>query len=121
MMMGLGEFLASWSTHRVEALFIVHGVMFGMGGGLSIFAVSTAPIRWFRKHRGLSMGIVLGGGSVGSAVMSVVTTVLVKHVDVAWTFRILGFLLWAVCIPSAFLIRPPPGSDNSHLQLQWYG
>ncbi|EGY23292.1 uncharacterized protein VDAG_04730 [Verticillium dahliae VdLs.17] len=102
------------------ALFIVHGVMFGMGGGLSIFAVSTAPIRWFRKHRGLSMGIVLGGGSVGSAVMSVVTTVLVKHVDVAWTFRILGFLLWAVCIPSAFLIRPPPGSDNSHLQLQWF-
>ncbi|CRK13263.1 hypothetical protein BN1723_009955 [Verticillium longisporum] len=102
------------------ALFIVHGVMFGMGGGLSIFAVSTAPIRWFKKHRGLSMGIVLGGGSVGSAVMSVVTTVLVKHVDVAWTFRILGFLLWAVCIPSAFLIRPPPGSDNSHLQLQWF-
>ncbi|KAF3346025.1 Monoacylglycerol lipase ABHD12 [Verticillium dahliae VDG2] len=120
MMMGLGEFLASWLTHHVEALFIVHGVMFGMGGGLSIFAVSTAPIRWFRKHRGLSMGIVLGGGSVGSAVMSVVTTVLVKHVDVAWTFRILGFLLWAVCIPSAFLIRPPPGSDNSHLQLQWF-
>ncbi|EEY23385.1 conserved hypothetical protein [Verticillium alfalfae VaMs.102] len=102
------------------ALFIVHGVMFGMGGGLSIFAVSTAPIRWFKKHRGLSMGIVLGGGSVGSAVMSVVTTVLVKHVDVAWTFRILGFLLWAVCIPSAFFIRPPPGSDNSHLQLQWF-
>ncbi|KAM0270623.1 hypothetical protein ACHAQH_009384 [Verticillium albo-atrum] len=119
-LMGLGEFLASWLTEHVEGLFVVHGVMFGVGGGLSIFAVSTAPIRWFKKHRGLSMGIVLGGGSVGSAVMSVATTLLVKQVDVAWTFRILGFLLWAVCIPAAFVIRPPPGSDNSHLRLQWF-
>ncbi|KAM0327583.1 hypothetical protein ACHAQA_005876 [Verticillium albo-atrum] len=119
-LMGLGEFLASWLTEHVEGLFIVHSIMFGVGGGLSIFAVSTAPIRWFKKHRGLSMGIVLGGGSVGSAVMSVATTLLVKQVDVAWTFRILGFLLWAVCIPAAFLIHPPPGSDNSHLKLQWF-
>lgn len=36
-LMGLGEFLASWTTKHVGALFVFHGVIFGIGGGLSIF------------------------------------------------------------------------------------
>jgi hypothetical protein len=37
LLMGLGEFLASWTTKHVGALFVFHGVIFGIGGGLSIF------------------------------------------------------------------------------------
>lgn len=37
LMMGLGEFLASWVTEHVAALFIFHSIIFGMGGGLSIY------------------------------------------------------------------------------------
>ena len=36
-LMGLGEFLASWATAHVAALFVLHGLVFGVGGGLSIF------------------------------------------------------------------------------------
>lgn len=36
-LMGLGEFLASWTTKHVGALFVFHGVIFGIGGGLCIF------------------------------------------------------------------------------------
>jgi hypothetical protein len=36
-LMGLGEFLASWTTKHIGALFVFHGVLFGIGGGLSIF------------------------------------------------------------------------------------
>ena len=36
-LMGLGEFLASWATAHVGALFVLHGLIFGVGGGLSIF------------------------------------------------------------------------------------
>lgn len=36
-LMGLGEFLSSWTTEHVGALFVFHGVVFGVGGGLSIF------------------------------------------------------------------------------------
>jgi len=43
-LMGLGEFLASWTTKHVGALFVFHGVIFGIGGGLSIFVSScTSP------------------------------------------------------------------------------
>lgn len=36
-LMGLGEVLAGWSTGRVGGLFALHGGVFGVGGGLSIF------------------------------------------------------------------------------------
>ncbi|KAM0213090.1 hypothetical protein ACHAQD_009532 [Fusarium lateritium] len=36
-LMGLGEFLASWTVGHIGALFAFHGVIFGIGGGLSIF------------------------------------------------------------------------------------
>ncbi|KAF5600652.1 MCH2 (monocarboxylate permease) [Fusarium pseudoanthophilum] len=119
-LMGLGEFLASWTTKHVGALFVFHGVVFGIGGGLSIFACSTAPLRWFKRHRGLAMGIVFGGGSFGAAVMSIATNLLVKQVDVAWTFRILGFMLWGVCIPASYFIQQPEGSMSAGLKLQWH-
>lgn len=135
-LMGLGEFLASWTTRHVGALFVFHGVVFGIGGGLSIFvslptrylvdtqltsaqSCSTAPLRWFRKYRGLAMGIVFGGGSLGAAVMSIATNLLVMNLDVAWTFRILGFMLWGVCIPASYFIQQPKGLGSSNLKLQW--
>jgi hypothetical protein len=65
------------------------------------------------------MGIVFGGGSLGAAVMSIATNLLVKQVDVAWTFRILGFMLWGVCIPASYFIQQPTGSANAGLKLQW--
>ncbi|KAE8381864.1 hypothetical protein BDV26DRAFT_254769 [Aspergillus bertholletiae] len=35
-LMGLGEFLASWVTEYVGALFVMHGIIFGIGGGMTI-------------------------------------------------------------------------------------
>ncbi|KAF9876675.1 ricin b lectin [Colletotrichum karsti] len=119
--MGLGEVLASFLTHHVIALFFLHGLLFGLGGGLCIFSVSTAPMSLFKKHKALAMGFVFGGGSLGSAIMSVVTNYLVKDLDVAWTFRILGFILWGVSIPASyFLPRRNKMANKGSRQLQWY-
>lgn len=52
--------------------------------------------------------------------MGVATNELVQKVGVAWTFRILGFLLWAICLPAACCIRQPPSSGPSIPKLQWY-
>lgn len=39
---------------------------------------------------------------------------------VPWTFRILAFLLWAVCLPAACLIKQPPGAKATLPALQWF-
>ncbi|GAB0132785.1 hypothetical protein EsDP_00001211 [Epichloe bromicola] len=92
--LGLGEFLSSWVVGQPWALFITHGILFGVGGGLTILPCSTAPLQWFRKYRGIATGIVFGGGSLGAAVMGVAANELVDEVGVEWTFRILGFMLY---------------------------
>ncbi|KZL67817.1 major facilitator superfamily transporter [Colletotrichum tofieldiae] len=119
--MGLGEVLASFTTHHVVALFFLHGLVFGLGGGLCVFSASTAPMNLFKRHKALAMGFVFGGGSLGSAVMSVATNFLVRDLDVAWTFRILGFILWGVSIPASyFLPQKPASGKKASRQLQWY-
>ncbi|KAK2037562.1 major facilitator superfamily transporter [Colletotrichum somersetense] len=119
--MGLGEVLASFATRRVVALFFLHGLVFGLGGGLCVFSVSTAPMSLFKRHKALAMGFVFGGGSLGSAVMSVATNFLVRDLDVAWTFRILGFILWGVSIPASYFLPPRAISGKkASRQLQWY-
>ncbi|OAQ78106.1 monocarboxylate transporter [Purpureocillium lilacinum] len=120
LLLGLGEFLSSWFSGHLGALFVTHGILFGVGGGLTILPCSTAPLKWFRRRRGLATGVVFGGGSLGAAVMGVATNELVQNVGVAWTFRILGFLLWAICLPAACCIRQPPSSGPSIPKLQWH-
>ncbi|KAK2595669.1 hypothetical protein QQS21_006642 [Conoideocrella luteorostrata] len=118
--LGLGEFLSSWVVGHLWALFITHGIVFGVGGGLTILPCSTAPLQWFKKYRGLATGIVFGGGSLGAAVMGVAANELVDKVGAEWTFRILGIMLWAVCLPAAYCIKQPLLSKSSVPQLQWY-
>lgn len=52
--------------------------------------------------------------------MGVVANQLVEKVGIEWTFRILGFMLWAVCLPAACCIKQPTTSKSSVPQLQWY-
>lgn len=49
-LMGLGEFLASWVTGHLAGLFICHSVLFGVGGGLTIMVC-----QW---HQSLGLSVV---------------------------------------------------------------
>ncbi|PFH61187.1 hypothetical protein XA68_18003 [Ophiocordyceps unilateralis] len=118
-LLGLGEMLSSWVTCHLAALLVTHGCLFGVGGGMTILPCSTAPLKWFKKHRGLAVGVVFGGSSLGAAIVGVASNFLVSSVGVPWTFRILGLILWSVCLPAAFFIGPP-SSQDSIPRLQWH-
>lgn len=47
--LGLGEFTSSWATESLPALFITHGVLFGIGGGLTILVSSFSSPFLFLK------------------------------------------------------------------------
>lgn len=76
-------------------------------------------MQWFERRRGLAVGIVFGGGSLGSAIMSIATNMMVKQLPLEWIFRVLAFLLWGVCTPAACLIRQPSHAKNSVPRPQW--
>lgn len=75
---------------------LCQGIAVGAACG-GIFGPTAAVIaHWFKKRRGLAMGIVAVGSSLGGVVLPIVTKSLVPVVGFPWTMRVLGFILLVV-------------------------
>jgi nitrate/nitrite transporter NarK len=67
--------------------------------------ISATPAQYFRAKRGIANGIVYAAGGLGGTVISFIMNALLDKVGIAWTFRIIGFMIWATGIPAACLIK----------------
>lgn len=63
------------------------------------------PAQYFKAKRGIANGIVYAGGGLGGTVISFILDALLQSVGIAWTFRILGFLIMGTGLPAAWLIK----------------
>lgn len=104
-LVGLGEVLSGFALRHVGALFVTAGVIVGVGTSLCFMVVSVITAQYFRAKRGIANGIVYAAGGLGGAVISFILNALLDSVGTAWTFRILGFLVWGTGLPAAYLIR----------------
>jgi MFS family permease len=103
--LGLGQILASFSTHNIAGLFLTAGVMMGIGVSMCFMVVSIMPVQYFSTKRGTAVGIVYGGGGIGGAVISLSLEAGVRNIGVEWTFRMVGILMLATCLPAAWFIQ----------------
>ncbi|KAJ5167330.1 uncharacterized protein N7482_006111 [Penicillium canariense] len=104
-LLGLGSILSGFATDSVAGLFMTWGFVGGIGMSLCFIVVSVTPAQYFKAKRGIANGIVYAGGGLGGTVMSFVLDALLQSVGIAWTFRILGFLIMATGLPAAYLIK----------------
>ncbi|KAA8642776.1 hypothetical protein EYZ11_002932 [Aspergillus tanneri] len=104
-LIGLGEILSSWALAHIGALFVTAGVTVGIGTSFCFMVVSVITAQYFKAKRGIANGIVYAGGGLGGAVISFVLNALLSRVGIAWTFRILGFLIWGTGLPAAYFIK----------------
>lgn len=104
-LVGLGEVLSGFAMRHIGALFVTAGVIVGVGTSICFMVVSIITAQYFRAKRGIANGIVYAGGGLGGAVISFILNALLDRVGTAWTFRILGFLVWGTGLPAAYLIR----------------
>ncbi|KAJ3512139.1 hypothetical protein NLJ89_g3699 [Agrocybe chaxingu] len=125
-------FLTS-STILVVATFLVaeckeywhfvlcQGIMVGLGCG-GIFGPTAAVVaHWFKKRRGLAMGFVAVGSSIGGTVLPIAAKGLIPTVGFKWTMRIFGFILMAVLGASNLLLErrlPPRHVEGGLLNLR---
>lgn len=70
----------------------------------------SAISHWFDQKRGLALGIVVAGSSVGGICWPFMLERLFEQIGFAWTVRIAGFICLALLVPSCLLIKPrlPP-------------
>ncbi|KAI7894290.1 major facilitator superfamily domain-containing protein, partial [Mucor mucedo] len=94
-----GLLLASFST-QVWHLYLTHGVIYGIGSSIMFYA-SNSPILfvvplWFVKHRGIALGIISSGISIGGLVMPLIMEPLNTRLGAGWCYRILSLICFAV-------------------------
>ena len=74
----------------------------GLGG-----AQWAAVANWFRKKRGLAMGLLSAGYGV-SGIMAPIMVWMISQYGWRTTIAALGLGVWSICIPLAFMIRQRP-------------
>ncbi|WP_342770285.1 MULTISPECIES: OFA family MFS transporter [unclassified Methanoculleus] len=105
---GLGWLLASTAT-SVEALYVVYGVIGGLGVGIAYGVPVAVATRWFPDRRGLAVGLTLLGFGFSAFVTANAAGALIAAYGVMATFRVFGAALIAVLVLAALPLRFPPG------------
>ncbi|KAH0591409.1 hypothetical protein H2248_001487 [Termitomyces sp. 'cryptogamus'] len=72
---------------------LCQGIVIGIAAG-GIFGPTIAIIgHWFHRRRGLAMGWVSVGSSLGGTLLPIAANKLIAAVGFPWTMRIIGFIL----------------------------
>ncbi|KAG9311928.1 major facilitator superfamily domain-containing protein [Chiua virens] len=88
----LCTFLVAECT-RWWQLFLVQGLGIGLASGM-VFGLTLGIVpHWFSKRRGLAMGIVTIGSSVGGTLFPIVAQNLIPKIGFRWTVRSFGFIV----------------------------
>ncbi len=105
--LGLGFFLMS-RISTVWQLYLVYGVLTGIGmSGLWVPTLSTVS-RWFVKRRGMMTGIALSGSGLGVLVMPLLATRLIITYGWRTAYIIIGVIAMIVVILATQFVKRDP-------------
>jgi MFS family permease len=107
---GLGFILISFSQNYLYFVLVFVGLLsLGFRAGYNN-ATMPALNQWFRRHRGLAMGIAGTGTAIGGTLIAPLMGFLVLTAGWRPAAFISGVIILAVVIPLSFLIRQSPES-----------
>jgi len=117
----LSSFLLSLAKpHHFYQNFLAQGVGMGIGMGILFLPCVSIPAHYFKRRRGLAMGIILSGSSVGA----VCYPIMVNHLfngktGFAWGLRAVSFLDLGLLLTANAIMRTrlPPRS----VEVDWSG
>ena len=114
--MGAGALLTSLVS-APWTLYLTFSLMIGIGVGTSYSPTASTVSRWFFKRKGTAVGIVVAGLGLGTLVYSPLARLFIGMWNWRSTFVLFGFMIWAVYLVAAYLIR----RDPQDLGLEPYG
>ncbi|KAK3374838.1 major facilitator superfamily domain-containing protein [Podospora didyma] len=102
-----GLMMASLATEYYQFL-LAQGVCSAIGLSF-LYSPAIATIStWFNKKRGLAMGVMVTGSSLGGVVFPIMLDRLIQNPSTGypWAMRIAAFLILALQIVAIFTLRP---------------
>lgn len=125
--------LAAASAFLIVATFLVaqckvywqfllcQGFAVGLGSGVIFGPLLGVVAHWFKRRKGLALGIVAVGSSIGGTLFPIAARNLIQEVGFPWTMRIIGFILLAtLTVTNLTLSRrlPPKDASGPFINLQ---
>ena len=106
-LVGLGFILSSFTTSLIY-LYIVFGFIVGLGNGFGYATPIPVGSKWFPDKRGLVVGLMVAGYGAGSAIVIPLAQYGFEQLGWRMTFRILGVVLFLMCMVGTSLLKNPP-------------
>ena len=102
LILGGGLVYYSFATNASD-VYVSHSLL-GLSLGLVGVMIQTVLIsNWFRRRRGLAMGIVLTGTSFGGVLIPIVATPLISSYGWRTAIQLLSLLVWLVLLPGIII------------------
>ncbi len=103
-----GGFVLCSTITSLWQLYLLFGVMAGIGHG-AIFVVPTSTVsRWFAQRRGLALGMAVCGVGVGLLVLPPIAARLIEAYSWQTTFIFLGVVAFIINVVVGALIKGKP-------------
>ncbi|KAI1311114.1 major facilitator superfamily domain-containing protein [Xylaria venustula] len=104
----VGLMLASLAKEYYQFI-LTQGVVSAIGVA-SIYSPAIACVgTWFTKKRGIAMGIMVTGSSIGGVVFPIMISRLINTVGYPWAIRSAGFLILGLQIIPMITVKPRVG------------
>jgi len=103
---GLGWLLASFAT-SVPMLYILYGIVGGIGVGIAYGVPVAVAARWFPDRRGLAVGLTVLGFGFSAFFTANIAGYLIGAYGVMTTFRIFGVIFVILTILLALPLKFP--------------
>ncbi|PBK73136.1 MFS general substrate transporter [Armillaria solidipes] len=100
---------------------LCQGFAIGLACGTVFSCVVGIIGHWFRRRRGIAMGLMTAAASIGSTVFPIVAHNLIKDIGFPWTMRVIAFILiFSMGIANLTMRRrlPPANASGGILNLK---
>lgn len=114
----LGGFEMVSTLNSLPALYMGFGVLAGLGAGFSYNAVMGSITKWFPDRKGLISGILLMGFGIGAFLIGKVYASLLATYSWREEFKVMGFIVFAVILIGAFIIRRPKSEEIAEYEIE---
>lgn len=117
MVFSLGFFSTGYIA-KIWHLYLFCGVFLAFGVALmGVVPISSLIVRWFKKSRGVAVGLTFAGVGLGILIFAPLAQVLISWIGWRVAFHIFGVLAVSVSLPIAlFLVGDRPDPDRP-----WHG
>jgi OFA family oxalate/formate antiporter-like MFS transporter len=106
-LMGAGLILSA-AIQNLWQLYFVYGVIIGLGASTTWGPLAATVSRWFIARRGLAMGIMSLGISLGIMVIPPLSRFLITRLGWRMSFILLGLLTGLLVIGTSLLLKKEP-------------